>query len=188
MVDIVIPDPQSHRMKLFLRTRPSAQDESIYTSESRKLIQQNHGLLQGLLGALEPSNIIPLHIRLLPNDRGIQSCPKLSLIGILPVLPPILGLGLGLGSHRRIPSVGTGPRSSLVKHSSDFLGAAQVLGELVGDRLLDLRVLLVLEVSLEVFQRIHVERKCLGVVPSIVFLHCLPHVLNRLLLEVTIHP
>nr|GLL31213.1 Os01g0141150 [Ipomoea trifida] len=169
-------------------TSKSQTPKDLTGEKLRKLDRQNHGLLQGLLGALEPSNIIPLHIRLLPNDRGIQSSPKLSLIGILPVLPPILGLGLGLGSHGSIPSVGTGPRSSLVKHRSDFLGAAQVLGELLGDRLLDLRVLLVLEVSLEVFQRIHVERKCLGVVPSIVFLHCLPHVLNRLLLEVTIHP
>uniref|UniRef100_A0A0V0GT77 Putative ovule protein n=1 Tax=Solanum chacoense TaxID=4108 RepID=A0A0V0GT77_SOLCH len=41
--------------------------------------------------------------------------------------------------------------------------------------------------GLEVLQCIHIQRKCLGIVSTIVLLHCLPYVINCLLLEIAIH-
>lgn len=158
------------------------------SEELRKLHGQDNSLLQGLLRALQPGDVVPLHVGLLPHDRGVKPGPELGLLGILAVsLAAVLGLCLGPRGDGSVP-VGGRAGPTVVEDGADLLGTAKVLGEFLGDGFLDLRVLLVLEMRLEVLQGVHVQREGLRVVPSIVFLHRLLHVLYRLLLEIAIHP
>ena len=157
--------------------------------ELRKLDRQYDGLLQGLLGALEAGDVVPLDVRLLGDDGGIEPRPQLGLLGVVPAVAavPVLALGLGARGDGCVAAVGPGPRAAVIEDGPDLLGAAEVLGELGGDCLLDLGVLLVLEVGLEVLERVHVERERLDIVAGIVLLDRLLDVLDRLLLEVAIH-
>ncbi|BAS70319.1 Os01g0141150, partial [Oryza sativa Japonica Group] len=132
--------------------------------ELRELDRQYDGLLQRLLGALEAGDIVPLDVGLLGDDGGVESSPQLGLLGIIPTPLPILTLGLGPRGDGRVAAVGATTPTPLIEDRADLLGAAEVLGELGGDGLLDLRVLLVLEVGLEVLERVHVERERLDVV------------------------
>jgi len=142
-----------------------------------------------LLGALEASNVVPLDVGLLGDDGRVEPRPELGLLGVIPSVAPVAVLALGLGARGDgcVTSVGPRPRAALVEDGPDLLGAAEVLGELGGDGLLDLGVLLVLEMGLEVLERVHVERERLDVVAGIVLLDRLLDVLDRLLLEVAIH-
>lgn len=119
--------------------------------------------MQCLLGALQAGDVAPLDARLRGDDGRPEHAPRLGLLGV--------------AAAADVP----------IEDRADLLGAAEVLGELGGDGVLDLGVLLVLEVGLEVLEGVHVERERLDVVAAIVLLHRLLHVLDRLLLEVAVH-
>jgi hypothetical protein len=157
--------------------------------ELREFDGQYDSLLQCLLGALEAGNVVPLDVGLLGDDGRVEPSPQLGLLGVVPVLAVAAVFALGLGPHGdgRVPSVGARSPAALVEDGADLLCASEVLGELGGDGLPDLGVLLVLEVGLEVLERVHVERERLDIVAGIVLLDGLLHVLDRLLLEVAIH-
>jgi hypothetical protein len=156
--------------------------------ELREFDGQYDSLLQRLLGALEAGDVVPLDVGLLGDDGRIEPGPQLGLLGVVPVLAvAVLALGLWPRGDGCVATVGARPRAALVEDGADLLGAAEVLGELGGDGLPDFGVLLVLEVGLEVLERIHVERERLDIVAGIVLLDRLLHVLDRLLLEVAVH-
>jgi hypothetical protein len=156
--------------------------------ELREFDGQYDSLLQRLLGALEAGDVVPLDVGLLGDDGRVEPGPHLGLLRIVPVLAvAVLALGLWPRGDGCVAAVGARPRAALVEDSADLLGAAEVLGELGGDGLPDLGILLVLEVGLEVLERVHVERKGLDIVAGIVLLDRLLHVLDRLLLEVAVH-
>jgi hypothetical protein len=122
----------------------------------RKLDRQNHRLLERLLRPLQPRNILPLHVRLIRQNRPRQLAPQFLLITILLLGTPIRlarapTTRLPIRAHRRRLPLHVRVISLYMR--LQFLRPLHVFPGLGADHLLGLGVLLPFQRQHEELQR-----------------------------------